>query len=75
MLGLKASKVFLRDDVFLIPIDEVLCPICLCKLVKSTTSESNRPILPTPAPAKYIAKGQPIPPAPIIATLFVIMMS
>jgi hypothetical protein len=32
-------------------------------------SESNNPNVPTPAPAKYIAKGQPIPPQPIIAIL------
>ncbi len=46
----------------------VECPICLCRFVISTLSESNNPNVPTPAPAKYNPTGQPIPPHPIKAT-------
>jgi hypothetical protein len=70
MLGLNCKRLFFKEAVFLTPTELFLCPICRCKLVTSTISESNKPIFPTPAPAKYIAKGQPIPPAPIMAILF-----
>ena len=69
MFGFKLSKVFLREVVFGIPKVRVECPTCLCRLVISTTSESKRPSVPTPAPAKYRAVGQPIPPDPMRAIL------
>lgn len=67
--------VFFKEVVFLIPTEVFLCPIWRCRFVTSTQSESNRPIFPTPAPDKYIAKGQPIPPAPIMAILFYTILS
>ncbi len=69
MWGLNESKVRFKDYVLEIPTDLFRWPIWRCKLVTSTMSESNNPNVPTPAPAKYIAKGQPIPPQPIIAIL------
>ena len=46
-----------------------LCKIWRCKLDASTTSISTMPIVPTPAAAKYIAAGEPSPPAPSNNTL------
>lgn len=52
MFGLKASRVFFKEFVFLIPTEALLCPIWRCRLVTSTESESNKPRVPTPAPAR-----------------------
>lgn len=52
MFGLRLSKLNLSDYVFGFPTVLVECPICLCKFVISTVSESNSPSVPTPAPAK-----------------------
>lgn len=67
--GLIARRVLFRDSVFSIPSLSVLWPTCLCKLVTSTRSESKRPMFPIPAAARYRARGHPIPPEPIRATL------
>ena len=39
----------------------VLCVTWRCRLLVSTLSWSTRPSLPTPAPARYRAAGQPRP--------------
>lgn len=52
-----------------IPIRSVVCMICRCRFDISTLSPSMRPIIPTPAPAKYNAAGAPMPPAPTMSTL------
>jgi hypothetical protein len=65
MLGLRSRRVDFREVVFGVFRVEVLWPICLWRFVMSTVSESNSPRVPTPAPARYNAKGHPIPPAPI----------
>jgi len=67
IFGFILSIVFFNEVVLGTPIVDVLWPICLCKFVKSTVSESNNPIVPTPAADKYMAKGHPIPPEPINA--------
>ena len=46
----------------------MLCRICRCRFDSSTTSMSTMPIVPTPAAARYIAAGEPSPPAPSIST-------
>jgi len=43
--------------------------------VTSIVSESNRPRVPTPAPARYNARGQPIPPEPMRASLALTILS
>ena len=40
-----------------------------CRLLSSTTSSSTRPMVPIPDAARYIAAGEPSPPAPISSTL------
>lgn len=62
-------RVEVSEEVLGVLSVDVLCPICLCKLDIYTLSESYMPSVPMPAPTRYIAKGHPIPPAPIIATL------
>lgn len=57
-----------RLTTFIIPMRAEECPICRCKLLASTTSPSTTPSVPTPAPARYAAAGQPRPPAPTIKT-------
>ncbi len=69
IVGLSLKIESFKDFVLFWLRVKVECPICLCKFVISTVSESNKPIVPTPAPAKYNPSGQPIPPAPINATL------
>ena len=66
---------FLSDYVFFIPNELFLWAICLWRLVTSIVSESKRPRVPTPAPARYKARGQPIPPEPIRATLALTIFS
>lgn len=73
MWGFKPSNVYFNDYVLCLPTDWVWWPICRWRLVTSTTSESNNPKVPTPAVAKYIATGHPIPPLPIIAILVLII--
>lgn len=75
IVGFNLSNVDLSDLVLGCPTVNELCPTCLCKLVKSTLSESNNPRVPTPAPARYKAKGHPIPPAPIIAILKLLILN
>ncbi len=61
-----------RDEIalstFFMPTFEVLWSICRCRFEVSTSSPSTMPIVPTPAPAKYAAAGQPKPPAPTMRT-------
>jgi len=42
----------------------VACRICRCRFVRSTVSASTSVIVPTPDAARYIAAGEPRPPAP-----------
>jgi hypothetical protein len=48
--------------------DAVVWRICLWRLLNSTRSLSTSPIVPIPAAARYIAAGEPKPPAPIMST-------
>ena len=50
------------------PILSVVCKIWRCRFDHSTTSPSTKPIVPTPAPARYWAAGHPSPPTPMIRT-------
>lgn len=51
-------------STFFMPTFAVLCRIWRCRFDISTSSPSTRPMVPTPAPARYAAAGQPRPPAP-----------
>ena len=52
-----------------LPLSEALKSVCLFKFEISTLSKSTIPIVPTPAAVRYVNKGQPKPPRPIIKTL------
>src|SRR6266498_2006161 len=51
------------------PMSEVPWMTCRCRLEASTSSKSTMPMWPTPAAARYMALGEPRPPAPISSTL------
>ena len=69
MCGLIAVSRSFADASFDRPTSGVPWMICRCRLLKSTTSKSTMPIRPTPAAARYIAAGEPRPPAPMQSTL------
>ena len=66
--GLRASSLSRPDDVFGRPTSSVSCRSCRCRLVSSTRSKSANPSVPTPAAARYMAAGDPRPPAPTTST-------
>src|SRR5215204_1534542 len=53
---------------FFCPISSGPYKTCRCKLVDDTTSKSAIATVPIPADTRYIAAGQPRPPAPMINT-------
>ena len=57
------------DSTLRSPIRSVVCTIWRWRLLRSTTSKSTRPIVPTPAAARYSAAGLPSPPAPMSRAL------
>ncbi len=67
--GFSSFSVSFAESSFGGPTSEVPCRIWRCRLLTSTTSKSTMPIVPTPAAARYIATGEPRPPAPMHSTL------
>jgi len=51
-----------------VPMRSTVCRIWRWRLVRSTESASTSVISPTPAAARYIAAGDPSPPAPMMMT-------
>ncbi len=66
--GLIAFSRSFADASFDRPTSGVPCSSCRWRLLKSTTSKSTMPSVPTPAAARYIAAGEPRPPAPMQST-------
>ncbi len=66
--GLMACKAFAAEATLVCPTRSVVCAICRCRLVRSTLSGSAKVMCPTPLEAKYIATGEPRPPAPTTNT-------
>jgi hypothetical protein len=66
---LSAFSRLVADASFDRPTSGVPCSSCRCRLLVSTTSKSTMPMRPTPAAARYIAAGEPRPPAPMQSTL------
>ncbi len=56
------------ESSFFLPTSLVPWITWRCRLVKSTTSKSTRPMRPMPAAARYMPSGAPSPPVPISAT-------
>ena len=56
------------DSTFGLPTSSVSCRSWRCRLVRSTRSKSRIPSVPTPAAARYMATGEPSPPAPTQST-------
>ena len=50
--GLYASSVSFAETIFGRPTSAVWCSTCRCRFERSTTSNSTRPIFPTPASAR-----------------------
>ena len=69
IVGLIARRCSTADSTFGRPTSAVVCRIWRCRFVTSTRSKSTIPIFPMPAAARYIATGEPSPPAPITSTL------
>ena len=67
--GFSALRRSFADASFGRPTSGVPCRICRCRLLKSTVSKSTMPSVPTPAAARYMATGDPSPPAPMHNTL------
>lgn len=67
--GTHSCKYSIALSTLYFPTFLVRCSTCRCRFEDSTVSPSTRPIVPTPAPARYNAAGHPNPPAPTIRTL------
>ncbi len=66
--GLMAAIFSLADSSLGLPTSLVKWMTCRCRLVKSTTSKSTSPMVPTPAAERYSASGDPNPPVPMQST-------
>ena len=66
--GAHEDRYEIAESTFFIPTRAVVCRICRCRFDSSTVSPSTIPSVPTPAPARYAAAGQPSPPAPMMRT-------
>src|SRR5438270_498897 len=58
--GLMPRTVSSADSSLRRPTSAVEWMICRCRLVKSTTSKSTIPSVPTPAAARYMSSGAPL---------------
>src|SRR5215469_14789678 len=68
MSGFRFESLARAASLFGLPTSLLPNVTCRCRFVKSTTSKSTRPNLPTPAAAKYKPSGAPSPPVPISST-------
>ena len=66
--GLIALRRSLADTTLGRPTSSVSWRSWRCRFVRSTLSKSRMPSVPTPAAARYIATGDPSPPAPMQRT-------
>src|SRR4029077_2583142 len=67
--GFRLRSVSAADSTLSRPMSSWPCSSWRWRFEASTTSKSTMPTLPTPAAARYIAAGEPSPPAPRRSTL------